>query len=104
VLYYSAKLEKELSAEYSTKSFKRDESQQKWYVVDASGKTLGRLAAKVAGILRGKNNPKFTTNSDMGDFVVVVNAGKVKVTGKKAGERKSIFITRISGRCDIYQV
>jgi large subunit ribosomal protein L13 len=82
--------EKELSAEYQTKSFKKEDVDQKWYVVDASGKTLGRLATKIASILRGKNNPRFTTHNDTGDFIVVVNAGKVKVTGKKA-ETKVYF-------------
>ncbi len=79
-----------MPAEYLTKSFKTEDVQQKWYVVDANGKTLGRLAAKIASILRGKNNPRFTTHNDTGDFVVVVNAGKVKVTGKKA-ETKVYF-------------
>lgn len=73
-----------MSKEYSTKSFRREDVQQKWYVVDAEGKTLGRLATKIASILRGKNNPRFTTHNDTGDFVVVLNAGKVKVTGRKA--------------------
>lgn len=73
-----------MSADYSTKSFKKEDVQQNWYVVDANGKTLGRLATKVANILRGKNSARFTPHTDTGDFVVVVNAGKVKVTGKKA--------------------
>ncbi len=79
-----------MSADYSTKSFTKEDVQQTWYVVDANGKTLGRLATKVANILRGKNNPRFTPHTDTGDFVVVVNAGKVKVTGKKA-ETKVYF-------------
>ena len=79
-----------MSAEYLTKSFKREDVQQKWYVVDANGKTLGRLATKVATILRGKNGARFTPHTDTGDFVVVVNASKVKVTGKK-GETKVYF-------------
>lgn len=54
-----------------------------WYVVDAAGKTLGRLASQVAAILRGKHKPMFTPHVDMGDYVVVVNADKVVVTGKK---------------------
>lgn len=79
-----------MSAEYSTKSFKKEDVQQKWYVIDANGKTLGRLATKIASMLRGKTNPKFTSHSDTGDFVVVVNAEKVKVTGRKA-ETKVYF-------------
>ena len=58
--------------------------QRKWYVVDAEGVPLGRLASKVAAILRGKNKPTFTPNVDTGDFVIVVNCDKVLLTGKKA--------------------
>jgi len=57
--------------------------QRKWHLVDANGAILGRLAAQVANILRGKNKPIFTPHLDAGDFVVVINAEKVKVTGKK---------------------
>ena len=57
--------------------------QRRWYVIDANGLTLGRLATLVAQILRGKNKPTFTPHIDMGDFVIVVNAGKVVVTGGK---------------------
>ncbi|MFA9228096.1 MAG: 50S ribosomal protein L13, partial [Agathobacter rectalis] len=56
---------------------------RKWYVVDAEGKTLGRLASEVAKVLRGKNKAIFTPHIDTGDYVIVVNADKVKVTGKK---------------------
>ena len=56
----------------------------KWYIVDAENQNLGRLAVKIANILRGKNKPTFTPHVDSGDFIVVVNAGKVKVTGRKA--------------------
>jgi large subunit ribosomal protein L13 len=64
---------------------KANEVERKWYVVDASGKVLGRLATKIATVLRGKNKPQFTPHLDAGDFVVVVNADKVVVSGKKAG-------------------
>ena len=57
--------------------------ERKWYVVDADGMTLGRLASQVASILRGKNKPTFTPNVDTGDFVIVVNCDKVVLTGKK---------------------
>jgi large subunit ribosomal protein L13 len=57
--------------------------QEKWYLVDAEGKTLGRLAAKVAGMLRGKHRPTFTRNVDMGDHVVIINAEKIHLTGDK---------------------
>ena len=61
--------------------------EKKWYVVDATGYTLGRLASEVAKILRGKNKPEFTPHVDTGDFVIIVNAAKVKVTGKKLDQK-----------------
>ncbi len=60
---------------------------RKWYVVDAEGMTLGRLASEVAKVLRGKNKPIFTPHMDTGDYVIVVNAEKVKVTGKKLDQK-----------------
>jgi large subunit ribosomal protein L13 len=63
------------------------EVERKWYVVDAEGQTLGRLATEVARILRGKNKPQYTPHVDTGDFVVVVNAEKVVVTGRKAEQK-----------------
>ena len=57
--------------------------QEKWYLVNAEGKTLGRLAARVAGVLRGKHRPTFTPHVDMGDHVVIVNAEKIHLTGNK---------------------
>ena len=61
--------------------------ERKWYVVDASGQTLGRLTSQVASILRGKSKPVFTPYLDMGDYVIVVNADKIKVTGKKMSQK-----------------
>lgn len=61
--------------------------ERKWYVVDATGYTLGRLAANVAAVLRGKNKPTFTPSLDTGDYVIIVNADKVKVTGKKLDQK-----------------
>ncbi|MCC8125865.1 MAG: 50S ribosomal protein L13 [Clostridiales bacterium] len=61
--------------------------ERKWYVVDATGCTLGRLASEVAKVLRGKNKPIFTPHMDCGDYVIVVNADKVKVTGKKLDQK-----------------
>ena len=60
---------------------------RKWYVVDATDKTLGRLAAEVSKVLRGKNKPTYTPFLDMGDFVIVINASKIKVTGKKLDQK-----------------
>ena len=61
--------------------------ERKWYVVDATNKTLGRLAAEVAKVLRGKNKPIFTPHIDTGDYVIVINAEKIKVTGKKLDQK-----------------
>jgi large subunit ribosomal protein L13 len=66
----------------SPSTIKRD-----WYVVDAQGKTLGRLASEIAKVLRGKNKPTFTPHMDCGDYVIVVNAEKIKVTGKKMDQK-----------------
>ena len=60
---------------------------RKWYVVDATGMTLGRLASEVAKVLRGKNKPIFTPHIDTGDYVIVINAEKIAVTGKKLDQK-----------------
>ncbi len=67
---------------------KSEEVKKNWYLVNADGEILGRLAAKIATILRGKNKPIFTPHVDTGDFVVVVNAEKVRLTGKKLSQKK----------------
>ena len=77
-------------AQRLTHSFKQTEVTQKWFLVDAAGQTLGRVASHIAHILRGKHKPMFTPNVDCGDFVVVVNADKVKLTGKRT-ELKTYF-------------
>jgi len=66
-----------------------------WFLVDAEGKTLGRLASEIANVLRGKNKPSFTPHLDTGDFVIVVNAEKIEVSGKKASQK---LYRRHSGR------
>jgi large subunit ribosomal protein L13 len=63
------------------------EVERKWYVVDAEGKHLGRLATEIVRVLRGKNKPQYTPHVDVGDFVVVVNADRVALTGRKAEQR-----------------
>ena len=73
-----------------TRFFKSEEVGRKWFVVDVEGKTLGRAASKIAAVLRGKHKPTFTPNNDVGDFVVVVNAEKVQLTGKRA-ELKQLY-------------
>ncbi len=71
-----------------TYSLKVGDVQKKWYLVDAQGKTLGRLASQIAAILRGKHKPTFTPHMDMGDNVIVVNAEKVQLTGRKADQKQ----------------
>ncbi len=66
---------------------KTDEIKRKWYIADAQGKILGRMAAKIAVILRGKDKPQFTPHLDTGDGVIVINASKVRVTGRKSQQK-----------------
>ena len=70
-----------------TYSVKAGEIERRWYVVDAQGKVLGRLATEIARILRGKHKPTYTPHLDTGDFVVVVNAEKIELTGRKADQK-----------------
>ncbi|MBM7615268.1 50S ribosomal protein L13 [Alkaliphilus hydrothermalis] len=72
---------------------KASEVERKWYVVDAEGKTLGRLATEVATILRGKHKPEYTPHVDTGDFVIVINAEKVELTGKKLDQKMYTYHT-----------
>jgi large subunit ribosomal protein L13 len=76
-------LEVRVESSPKTKFFKESEVNQKWYLVDVSGKTLGRVASQIAHIIRGKHKAAFTPNADLGDYVVVINAEKVVVTGKR---------------------
>jgi len=71
-----------------TSSIKKDDIQRDWYIVDADNKTLGRLASEIAQVIRGKKKPFYTPNLDMGDFVIVINAEKVSVTGNKEEQKK----------------
>jgi large subunit ribosomal protein L13 len=81
----------------STPMAKKGEIERKWHLVDAKGKTLGRLASRIAILLRGKHKPIFTPHVDTGDFVVVVNAEKVNLTGKKWEEKFYIYHTGYPG-------
>ena len=83
---------------------KLNEINKKWLVVDADGQILGRLASEVATILRGKNKPIFTPHMDVGDHVIIINAGKIRVTGKKAKTKKYYRHTGYPGglRSDSY--
>jgi len=74
-----------------TYSAKKDEVRSDWYVVDADGKTLGRLATEVAHRLRGKHKPEYTPSMDVGDHIVVVNAEKIRVTGNKKPQQKVYY-------------
>ena len=76
---------------------KAEEVQRKWYVVDATDLVLGRLASSVANILRGKNKPTYTPNVDTGDFVIIVNCDKVRLTGKKLEKKFHIYHTGYVG-------
>ncbi len=81
----------------STFMANRDNTVQDWYIVDANGLTLGRLASKLASILRGKHKPTFTPHVDTGDFVVVVNAAGIKLTGNKAQDKTHYHHTGYPG-------
>lgn len=65
----------------------KENTEHKWYVVDASGKVLGRLASQIAKVLRGKHKPEYTPHADAGDYIVVINAEQIKVTGKKEQDK-----------------
>jgi large subunit ribosomal protein L13 len=73
-----------------SKFFKTTEVEKKWFVVNADGQTLGRIASRVAHLLRGKHKPQFTPNADLGDYVIVINAEKVRLTGKRP-ELKQLY-------------
>ncbi len=76
---------------------KKEDVQRKWYVVDAEGATLGRLAARIASYLRGKHKPIFTPNVDTGDFIIVINAEKIRLTGKKLTDKVYYWHTGYRG-------
>lgn len=80
-----------------TYSAKPHEVEAKWYLIDAEGQTLGRLAVTIADILRGKNKVEYTPHVDTGDFVVVINAGKIKVSGKKETDKIYYHHTQFPG-------
>ena len=72
----------------STQSFKQTDLDQSWILIDAKDKTLGRLAAKIAPRLRGKHKPEYTPHSDLGDYIIVINANAINVTGQKLKQKK----------------
>ncbi len=82
---------------YKTKSVSADEVNREWFIIDAENQTLGRMATKIATILRGKHKPTFTPNADCGDNVIVINSGKVRLTGNKMNEKSRVHYTGFSG-------
>lgn len=80
-----------------TKFTKNGEIKPKWILIDANGQTLGRMSTRIASIIRGKTSAKFTPNSDTGDFVVVINAGKVRLTGKRENLKKYLHHSMYPG-------
>lgn len=77
-----------MKQERITRFIKPEDANQKWYVVDAKDQVLGRLAAQVARVIRGKNKPVFSPNMDTGDFVVIINADKIRMTGKRETQKE----------------
>jgi large subunit ribosomal protein L13 len=88
-----------MSLTHTTRSLSTEAARaaRRWYVADADGKVLGRLASRVAGILRGKENASFSPHLDAGDFVVVVNAAKIRLTGQKLAQKQYIRHTGYPG-------
>lgn len=82
---------------YKTKSAKASEVERKWHIVDAEGMVLGRLCSKIATVLRGKHKPSYTPHVDCGDYVIVINADKVKLTGKKMDDKVYLSYTGYPG-------
>ena len=76
---------------------KKGEHTRKWYVVDAQGQTLGRLAVKIANVLRGRHRPTYTPHTDMGDYVIVINAAQITVSGKKEEQKQYMFYSGYFG-------
>jgi large subunit ribosomal protein L13 len=81
------------SRSYSTRTVAEKDVNREWFIVDAEGKTLGRMTSRIAAILRGKHKATFTPNTDCGDYVIVINSGKVRVTGKKLTDRSLVRYT-----------
>ena len=75
---------------YKTKSENKDSVERKWYVIDAEGEVVGRLCSRIASVLRGKHKPSFTPHFDAGDYVIVINADKVRFTGAKWDQKEYI--------------
>lgn len=73
---------------YRTQSAKKEEVERKWHIIDAEGEVVGRMCTKIASVLRGKHKPSYTPHVDTGDYVIVINAGKVRFTGNKLNQKE----------------
>ena len=82
---------------YKTKSAKKEEVERQWYIVDAEGEVVGRLCSKIALVLRGKHKPSYTPHVDCGDYVIVINADKVRFTGAKWDQKEYITFSGYPG-------
>lgn len=82
---------------YKTKSTRKEDVDRKWYIIDAEGETVGRICSKIAHVLKGKHKPSYTPHVDCGDHVIVVNADKVRFTGKKLAQKEYIYHTGYPG-------
>lgn len=85
------------SRSYSTRTVAEKDLKREWFIVDADGATLGRMTSKIASVLRGKHKATFTPNNDNGDYVIVVNSAKVRMTGKKMTDRPLVHFTGYPG-------
>jgi len=82
---------------YKTKSQKKETVERKWFIVDAEGETVGRICSRIAAVLRGKHKPSYTPHVDCGDFVIVVNAEKIRFTGQKESQKQYLRHTGYPG-------
>lgn len=82
---------------YKTKSAKKEEVQRKWHIVDGDGEIVGKIAAKIAAVLRGKHKPEYTPHTDTGDYVIIINAEKVKFSGNKMDQKKYLTYSGYPG-------
>ena len=82
---------------YKTKSTRKEDVERKWYIVDADGETVGRICSKISHVLKGKHTPSYTPHVDCGDNVIVINAEKVRFTGKKLAQKEYIYHTGYPG-------
>jgi large subunit ribosomal protein L13 len=86
-----------LKLSYKTVSVRKEDVQRKWYVVDADGETVGRISSQIAAILRGKNKPSYTPHTDTGDYVIVINADKIRFTGNKMAVKEYLSYSLYPG-------